>query len=77
MTIKINRVEYYQCLDCGSWTHGLCKCREESKSNAVVKFIKTMRKQNNHLIMITPHGKVRDGMSNCGIDISKFALRGN
>lgn len=59
--IKINGVEYYRCLDCECWTHGLCKCKEESKSKAVVKLLNIFRKKYNHWIFTTPfHNKTKE-----------------
>ena len=55
--ITINGVEYYSCLDCGCWniTTRLCKCREEGKSKAVLRFIDVCRKKYNIPIFTTPY----------------------
>ncbi len=53
--ININGIEYYECLDCGHWTNGLCKCREESKSRAIVKLLNMCRKKYNIPMFVTPY----------------------
>lgn len=55
--VTINGTVWYECLDCGHWTHGLCGCKEESKSQAVVKLLNIFRIKYNNWIFTTPfHG---------------------
>ncbi len=65
-----------QCIRCGSFSDSLiCKCISERDSKAIKKIQDTFRKQNKVIILCTPQGIERNGMSSMGIDLNKFAFR--
>ena len=61
-SIIINGVSYHECFHCGSWGNGIfCKCRDESKSKAILKILETFRKRYNFQIFITPYNNNQQG----------------
>ena len=78
MKMNIDGVEWRKCDRCESWTCKIfCDCINKKINKDLKKFMNSMRKRNDHLIMISPHGKERQGMSCMNINIDKFALRGD
>lgn len=73
MIININGVEWRECDRCGLWINKtFCDCLSKKMDKELERLMSSMRKQNNHLIMISQYGKEQRGMSCMNINISKF-----
>lgn len=75
--MNINGVEWIKCDRCESWrtSNIFCSCFEKKINKDLQKILSSNRKNYNHLILISPHGR-QVGMSSLGININKFAIRG-
>ncbi len=61
------------CNRCGNYTDSLiCSCISEEQSKKIKEFQDTFRKRNDVIILCTPYGNERKGMSSMGVGINKF-----